>query len=111
MTTYTLYTNGVLEKDGFYLPIDFLNQDYIDYLDWVALGNSPTLQDASIYLAKLDADKTALQTARTEYQNMITRLEQIQAASNPTNAQIVQAIKDEALYIERIMKVIRRILT
>jgi hypothetical protein len=51
-------------------------------------------------------DRQALKSA---YQTMITRLEAIQAASNPTNAQIVQAIKDEALYIERVMKVISRL--
>jgi hypothetical protein len=113
--SYTLYSNGVLEKDGFYIPIGD-NQDYQDYLAWVALGNSPTPADASVYLAKLDDDKQALLQAKAEYPNMITRLEQIQnAGAIPfTQAgfnQVVQAVKDEALYIERIMKVLRRMLT
>lgn len=50
-----------------------------------------------------------LTTIRAEYQTMITRLNQIQIANNPTNAQIVQAIKDVALYEERILKAIKRL--
>jgi hypothetical protein len=50
------------------------------------------------------------QALRDAYVTMINRLEQIQSASNPTNAQVVQAIKDEALYLERIMKVLRKML-
>lgn len=53
-------------------------------------------------------DKQAVKNA---YTIMITRLEQIQAATSPTNAQIVQAVKDEALYIERIIKLLKTILT
>ena len=49
------------------------------------------------------------QTIRQEVQNMITRLDQIQAATNPTNAQVIQAVKDEALYIERILRFLVRI--
>lgn len=53
---------------------------------------------------------------KSEYLNMITRLEQIQnAGAIPfTSAgfnQVVQAVKDESLYIERILKVFRRIAT
>jgi hypothetical protein len=114
--TYTLYSNGVLEKDGFYLPVDELNQDYQDYLAWLALGNSPTPADGSVYLAKLADEKNLRDQVRTEYQIMIARLEQIQnAGAIPfTQAgfnQVVQAVKDEALYIERIMKVIKHIVT
>lgn len=54
------------------------------------------------------ANKQALQDA---YLTMIARLEQIQAATSPTNAQVIQAIRDEALYIERIMKIIKRMVT
>ena len=52
-----------------------------------------------------------LQQLKDAYMTMVNRLEQIQAAGNPTNAQLVQAIKDEALYIERVMKVIRIMVT
>lgn len=61
--------------------------------------------------ADLIAWRTNAQELKAVYQDMIARLEQIQAASNPTNAQVIQAVKDEALYIERIMKVIKRMAT
>lgn len=51
-----------------------------------------------------------IQSIKLAYQNMITRLEQIQTTSNPTNTQVIQAVKDEALYIERIMKAIKTII-
>jgi hypothetical protein len=55
-------------------------------------------------LVQYRADK---QVIRDAYSTMITRLEQIQSVSSPTNAQVIQAIKDEALYIERIMKFLK----
>lgn len=55
-----------------------------------------------------DMDLAALKDA---YLTMLARLEQIQSASNPTNAQVIQAIKDLALYEERIMKVIKNMAT
>lgn len=64
--------------------------------------------DETNYLADYSATRQQL---KDEYLNMITRLEQIQAAVNPTNTQVIQAVKDEALYIERIMKVIKKIIT
>lgn len=59
--------------------------------------------------AELLTYRASLQTVRTEFQNMVTRLEQIQGAINPTNTQVIQAVKDEALYIERILKVFAKI--
>ncbi len=50
------------------------------------------------------------QQLKDQYLTMIARLQQIQAVVSPTNAQVIQAVKDEALYIERIMKVLKRIL-
>jgi len=107
--TYILYTNGVLEQDGFHLPTDELNPDYQAFLVWIALGNQPESRPGSEYLAKLEEDKQLRLQIRTEYQAMLTRLNQIQTASNPTNAQIIQAIKDEALYIERIIKFLKNV--
>lgn len=52
--------------------------------------------------------RTLIQQIKDEYINMIGRLDQIQAASSPTNAQVIQAVKDEALYIQRILKFLRR---
>ncbi len=109
---YTLYTNGVLEKDGFYIPIDEFNFDYQEYLAWVALGNSPASADASIYLAKKNDDKVSIADVKAAYQNMITRLEQIEnAGAIPFTVagfnQVVAAVKDEATYIKRIMKYLK----
>lgn len=59
-------------------------------------------------LAELGADKTTLAAA---YQTMHDRLVQIENAAAPSNAQIVQAVKDLALYERRILKVIRAILS
>ena len=56
-------------------------------------------------------EETNRQTIKEQYAAMLTRLNQIQTAANPTNAQTLQAIKDEALYIERIMKFLKSILT
>lgn len=104
--TYILYNNGVVENDGvFTAPNDE------DYQAWLALGNTPELRSSSEYFARKTSELADMQQVKTEYVNMINRLEQIQAAVSPTNAQVVQAIKDEALYIERIMKVIRRLVT
>lgn len=69
--------------------------------------NGQVFYKGSVVMFNTDIDLSQL---KTEYQNMIARLEQIQAAVNPTNAQIVQAIKDEALYIERIMKTIKKLI-
>lgn len=74
---------------------------------YTIIGGALSYQDVPVTL-DTDIDKQAIRDA---YVNMIARLEQIQAASNPTNAQIVQAIKDEALYIERVMKVIKTLVT
>lgn len=113
---YTLYSNGVLEKDGFYVPAGDDFPAYAEYLSWLALGNFPTLADGSVYIAKQEADKQAILQAKAEYQSMITRLEQIRNTANPpfTAAgftQVVNAVKDVALYEERIMKILRRTLT
>lgn len=54
------------------------------------------------------------QQIKAAYQTMITRLENIQAAgvipfTQAGFNQVVQAVKDEALYIERVMKVLKDI--
>lgn len=57
-----------------------------------------------------------IQQLKDAYSNMITRLEQIQnsGAIPFTQAgfnQVLQAVKDEALYIERVMKFLRSMIT
>lgn len=107
--TYILYTNGVLEKDGFYIPLNEANSDYIEYLTWIAQGNTPESVDGRVYLAKKEQEILDREQARAEYQNMIDRLNQIQNISNPTNAQVIQAMKDEAQILERVLKALKRI--
>jgi hypothetical protein len=48
-----------------------------------------------------------LVTLRTDVATKITRMQQIQAASNPTNAQVIQAVRDIAEAVELILKVLR----
>lgn len=115
MTTYTLYSNGILEQDGFYLPANEFNPDYLAYLAWVALGNNPVQVDASVYLAKQEADRLVLVNARAESLNMIARLDQIANAANPPFTAagfnlMAQAVRDEALYEKRILQFLRRLL-
>lgn len=64
--------------------------------------------------ADLQAIQVDKQQIKDAYQTMITRLEQIRTTtpSGTTTQilnQIVSAVQDEALYIERIMKVIARL--
>jgi hypothetical protein len=106
--TYTLYSNGVLEQDGIYLPIDENNPDFIAYQEWLAQGNAPTLRPASEYLAKLDDHKVTRQQLRTEYLNTITQLQAIENVTSPTNTQIITAIKFLARTIRLLLKLIAR---
>lgn len=108
---YIKYSNGVLTKDGFSIRIDELDADYQEYLAWIAAGNIPEQRDGSEWMAKLEQDKISLESIKKEYLLMLTRLEQIQTATNPNTTQIIQAVRDEAQYIERILKILHRILT
>lgn len=108
--SYTLYLNGVLEKDGFNISVHEENPEYQEYLAWLAQGNTPQLADGDIYLQKLADAKLHSKQVRQAYQNMLTRLQQIQNATNPTNAQVIQAVKDLALYQERILRVLAKII-
>lgn len=100
------------------LPIISVNADGSDPVFTRALTDEELAQYTELKLqyfdpaayAELLQKRADYQKIKDEYINMINRLEQIQAAVNPTNAQVVQAIKDEALYIERIMKFIKRLL-
>lgn len=108
MTTYTLYSNGVLEKDGFYVPFDELNPAYQEYLTWVALGNTPTSADGSIYLAKLAQAKLDLNQIKNEYAATIQTLTDIENAVSPTNAQVIAAVKFLAKTVRLMLKLLAR---
>ena len=59
-----------------------------------------------IEIAK-DINKEALKTA---YESAITSLTQIQTTTNPTNAQVVAAIKKEAEILEKLLRFIKNLL-
>lgn len=112
--TFILYDNGVLEKDGWRLSIDELNPNYIEYLEWLALGNSPIIRPASEYFAKLQ-DVTATQDElKTQYQAAIDRLTEIINMPNPTQVNLAtlttmaNAIRDIAIIERRHLKVFSR---
>jgi hypothetical protein len=82
-------------------------QDKLNALSALGIQYTPTSQELTD-AADFDTIKAQV---KAEYLNMIARLGQIQSATNPTNAQVIQAIKDLALYEERIMRVIKIIVT
>lgn len=51
-----------------------------------------------------------LQTLKNEYQAALTRLEQIRDATNPTNAQVIAAVKDIAKYQVMLLKFLKKFL-
>lgn len=114
--------NAILNSENYFTPTqrteweNYLHaiQDVDTSGDIATFPQSPTEPVFPLNSTQLEERTRAItnrEQVKTEYQNMIARLEQIQAAVNPTNAQIVQAVKDEALYIERIMKVIKSLVT
>lgn len=114
MTTYILYDNGVLEKDGFSIQIGEDSPDYLDYLAWVAAGNQPTSQTGSVYLAKLADDKAARQQLRDQYQAALDRLNQIATAGTIPFTQagynnLVAAVEDEARYLRIVAKILAKL--
>jgi hypothetical protein len=72
--------------------------------------------ETEIYLDLLDptrpTKRTEFQTAvlqfKDEYQAAKTRLSQIENAANPTNAQVIQAIRDIAKYERLLAKLLAR---
>ena len=107
-----LDNNNFIEIDEIPENKDLIIDIQLSLVKWSAntytVSTGQLLKNGLPFTIIEDTDRSQL---KSTYQNMITRLDQIQAASNPTNAQIVQAIKDEALYIERIMKVIKTVVT
>jgi hypothetical protein len=45
-------------SDGVFIPYDETNRDYIDYLAWLAAGNTPLAMDASRADTQLTSNKT-----------------------------------------------------
>ena len=55
-------------------------------------------------------EEARIQELRDGYQTAITRLAQIETAVNPTNTQVIAAIKDIAKFLRLTLKVLARIL-
>lgn len=72
------------------------------------------LPDAPVTEGQPLPDPTSYSTFRSNIKDQavtaITRLQQIQSVANPTNAQVIQAIKDMAAYEEKIIKIIVRMI-
>jgi len=112
-----LHMGYVLDRD-FYAVQDGPNSVA---LTWLAATPAPTEAEIdaaapaaqaaaasqAALLAELGVDKSTLASA---YQAMHDRLVQIENAAAPTNAQVIQAVRDLALYERRILRVLRAIL-
>lgn len=114
--------NRLSDDDAIVFLYDVTKEDEVTLVHYV--GIESVLSSATIESALSQVLTQAEQTyisdgtlnkaqIRTEYQNMITRLEQIQNAGSISFTQagfnlVVQANKDQALFIERIMKFIAR---
>lgn len=109
MTSYILYSNGVIEADGLSLSINELNLDYQEYVAWLELGNTPTKLPASDYLAKQNDDKIDRDKLRVEYLSTLNTLSQIENATSPTNAQVIAAVKFLAKTLRLLLRLLARL--
>lgn len=110
---YTLYSNGVLEQDGFYLPIDEYNPDFIAYQEWLAEGNTPILRPASEYLTKLTDEQSTRVQLRSDYIGAIQDLQTIidtpaPATQTAFNTWAFQALKTIARILRVMLKLAAR---
>jgi hypothetical protein len=91
MYTYTLGLGCILRSDGAHIPMDTGNSDYVDYLLWVAQGNTaaPVSEpDTSVlitqYSNQIDNTVADVYSAFTRFQQEYTNREN--AAQAYTNA-------------------------
>ena len=75
--TYILFDNGILEKDGFEIPINEFNSDYLDYLDWLTAGNEPVYKPAVDWQNKQTENTQFKNQFRDDYLNALDTLAQI----------------------------------
>lgn len=76
-------------------------------IDSNAVAAQAALDATAAATAQAGIDKAALKTA---YTNAVTRLNQINAAAAPTNAQVIQAVRDMAQIQLQIMNVVKAML-
>lgn len=109
----SIILNRLNEIDSFAIPYAYTRRETNVNTYYVSIQSQKTDNEITILLQSaataaelsvINDSNTATTQLRAEYQVAVARLEQIQAAQNPTNAQVVQAIKDLALYQEKILK-------
>ena len=90
------------------IPLDPANTDYQDFLKWEQENGFLDLSDQPYTPPQDDLDAAAARTdIKAQYQNVVTRLQQIIGAVNPTNAQIVAAVQDMATIQLRVLKILK----
>lgn len=86
----------------------FLVESTIDRPTLESLLSTPQTAEEAQYLVDRATDWQAL---KDQYQAAVDRLLQIENAVNPTNAQVVQAVKDIAHYERILAKVLAKLIT
>lgn len=103
------YMHSELIKAG--LPVVSVRMDKT--IEWETPPTAQQITQATTILNNINLNTlTDLDKANiiAEYQIAITRLDQIQNAVNPTNAQVIAAVKDLAKYQLLLLKFLKRIL-
>lgn len=59
---------------------------------------------------KVSAWRVTMEELRTTVPIALNRLTQIETAANPTNAQIIQAVRDMASYQKKVIKILARLI-
>lgn len=91
-----------------------------EVIQWVSASPQPSLVEIAVAepaaeaaLATARADQMAYESDRadlqTQYATGVARLAQIRDAASPTNAQVVQAVRDLAAYQLKILKYLRKL--
>lgn len=74
-------------------------------------ATAPEITAAQALVDQDAADEASLANLKSQAIAAVTRLQEIQNANSPNNAQVLQAIKDMALIQERVIRVVFRTLT
>ena len=91
---YTQYPTLIKRDDGAYIPLDPLNADYAEFLEWVAAGNMPDLPPEPSHAELVEQAKAA---TRIQRQPIIDVLDGLQVSSLALGltprAQIIETAK------------------
>lgn len=92
-------------EGGQIVIVDTLTPEQEHTLSEILLEHFQPIQYADVLQVRADQ-----QQLKDLYQTVITRLEQIESAANPTNAQVIAAVRDIAKYERWLYKVLRRMI-